>query len=145
MLTFADQEMNTYASLHSLCITIMPVCVSQAGYHGVPIACVPHFGDQEMNAAKVINKVPCLGNVLRGSWACAECPHASHQLMVCVQGFGLAVYRHQLTADSVHDALLRLLTDSSFAAAAKRISKQMRSMKRTALQETVGEEPPPTS
>ena len=60
-----------------------------------------------------------------------------------MQGFGLAVFRNQLTADAVHDALLRLLSDSSFAAAAKRISKQMRSTKRTALQETVGEEPLP--
>ena len=56
-----------------------------------------------------------------------------------MQGFGLAVFRQQLTAGSVHDALLRVLTDGSFAAAAKRISKQIRSTKRTALQEAVGE------
>lgn len=32
-------------------------CDVQAAYHGVPIVCVPHFGDQEMNAVKVISKV----------------------------------------------------------------------------------------
>ena len=58
-----------------------------------------------------------------------------------MQGLGLAVPRHRLTEDSVHDALMRVLTEGSFAVAAQRISKQMRSMKRTALQETVGEVP----
>ena len=56
---------------------------------------------------------------------------------------GLAVFRHQVTAKSVHSALLRVLTEGSFPAAAKRVSKQIRSAKRTALQETVGEGAPP--
>ena len=56
-----------------------------------------------------------------------------------VQGIGLAVFRHEVTAGSVHRALLRVLTEGSFSAAAKRVSKQIRSSKRTALQEAVGE------
>lgn len=59
--------------------------------------------------------------------------------LIHVQGMGLAVFRHQVTAKSVHSALLRVLTEGSFSAAAKRVSKQIRSAKRTALQETVGE------
>ena len=62
-----------------------------------------------------------------------------------VQGIGLAVFRNQVTAASVHDALMRVLTDGSFRAAAQRVSKQIRSTKRTALQEAVGEGGPACS
>lgn len=56
------------------------------------------------------------------------------------QGMGLHLFREQVTPESVHGAVMRLLSEDSFREAAQRVSRRLRSRKRTALQETAGKD-----
>lgn len=49
--------------------------------------------------------------------------------------------RKDLTTERVYDAIMRVLTEEGFRAAAQKVSKRIRSRKRTPLQEAAGELP----
>ena len=118
----------------------------QAAFHGVPILGLPHFGDQEMNALKAVGKVaarpPC---TLPIYWVhVLACKGSPASILVCssccrpAQGTGLHLFREQVTPGAVHAAVMRLLSEGSFREAAQRVSRRLRSRKRTPLQEAAG-------
>ena len=92
---------------------LKPLGVScmQALWHGVPIVCLPGFGDQPDNAARVAS-----------------------------QGAGLALpFIWKVREKQLHEALTRLLTEPSFRHAAGAVGKRLRAQKRTGAQQSVGE------
>ena len=56
-----------------------------------------------------------------------------------LQGMAVMLSREGLSSESVYNAFTRVLEDGSYRAAAARMSKRIRSRKRTPLQETAGE------
>ncbi|EIE24908.1 UDP-Glycosyltransferase/glycogen phosphorylase [Coccomyxa subellipsoidea C-169] len=81
--------------------------LNEAAYHGVPVVAMPFYGDQPMNARKLIGK-----------------------------GMAVALQKRGLSAEGVYDAFTRVLTDESIRAAAAKVSKRIRSRKRSSVQET---------
>ena len=58
-----------------------------------------------------------------------------------LQGMAALLPRKGLSAEGVYDVILRVLTEEDFRAAAGKVSKRIRSRKRTPLQEAAGELP----
>lgn len=58
-----------------------------------------------------------------------------------LQGAAVMLPRQGLSAEGVYDAFTRVLTDDSYQAAAAKLSKRIRSRKRTPLKEAAGEPP----
>ncbi len=52
----------------------------------------------------------------------------------------MALQKRGLSAEGVYDAFTRVLTDDSIRAAAAKVSKRIRSRKRSSVQETAGEQ-----
>jgi hypothetical protein len=57
------------------------------------------------------------------------------------QGMAALLPRKGLSTEGVYDVIMRVLTEESFQAAAQKVSKRIRSRKRTPLQEAAGELP----
>jgi len=84
---------------------------AQAAYHGVPLVTVPgHVVDQADNAVKAARL-----------------------------GFCIPVYLgRNFSADALHGALLRVLAEPGFRAAAARVATRMRARRRSPAEEAVG-------
>jgi UDP:flavonoid glycosyltransferase YjiC (YdhE family) len=83
---------------------------AQTMWHGVPIVCLPGFGDQPDNAARA-----------------------------AAQGAGIALpIVWKVKEEKVYAALMRLLTEPSFKIAARKVSKRMSSQKRRGVERTAG-------
>eukprot|EP00884_Botryococcus_braunii_P010528 jgi/Botrbrau1/19477/Bobra.0338s0094.1 len=82
--------------------------VSEAAYHGVPIVGIPMVADQPDNIVKAVTK-----------------------------GFGIMFRRSKegIDGDKLHAALVHVISDQQFKAAAQTISVRMRARTRTPLQE----------
>ncbi|CAL5228006.1 g11061 [Coccomyxa viridis] len=81
----------------------------QAAYHGVPVVALPFQEFQPENAAKMI-----------------------------ARGMGVKISKEDITTSAFREAIHKVLTDPSYAAAAARVSRKLRARKRMPVQEAAG-------
>ncbi|XP_078602710.1 UDP-glucuronosyltransferase 1A5-like [Branchiostoma floridae x Branchiostoma japonicum] len=82
--------------------------VSEALHHGVPMVCVPFFGDQPSNAARVV-----------------------------ARGLGVKLEFSTVTADELYQTILHVLTNNSYRETAARLSRLHRDQPQSPMERAV--------